>query len=131
MIILLIEKTHQEMSNGEYDFESIYALDLELFNKDLELLLQGEETEIPSFNFKTGKREWHGNKIKMPENGVIVVEGIHGLMKMPSKRSSPPALPGPRSTCESPLACTPTPTSTSPPGRTTRSSASTSPTATR
>ena len=65
--------------NGEYDFESIYALDLELFNKDLELLLQGEETEIPSFNFKTGKREWHGNKIKMPENGVIIVEGIHGL----------------------------------------------------
>jgi uridine kinase len=65
--------------HGEYDFESIYALDLELFNKDLELLLQGEETEIPSFNFKTGKREWHGHKIKMPENGVMIVEGIHGL----------------------------------------------------
>ena len=65
--------------HGEYDFESIYALDLELFNKDLELLLQGAETEIPSFNFKTGKREWHGNKIKIPENGVIIVEGIHGL----------------------------------------------------
>jgi uridine kinase len=65
--------------NGEYDFESIYALDLELFNKDLELLLQGEEAEIPSFNFKTGKREWHGHKIKMPENGVMIVEGIHGL----------------------------------------------------
>ena len=65
--------------NGEYDFESIYALDLELFNKDLELLLQGAEAEIPSFNFKTGKREWHGNKIKMPENGVMIVEGIHGL----------------------------------------------------
>lgn len=65
--------------HGEYDFESIYALDLELFNKDLELLLQGEETEIPTFNFKTGKREWHGNKIKMPENGVMIVEGIHGL----------------------------------------------------
>lgn len=65
--------------NGEYDFESIYALDLELFNKDLKLLLQGEETEIPSFNFKTGKREWLGNKIKMPANGVMIVEGIHGL----------------------------------------------------
>jgi len=65
--------------HGDYDFESIYALDLELFNKDLELLLQGEETEIPSFNFKTGKREWHGHKIKMPENGVMIVEGIHGL----------------------------------------------------
>jgi len=65
--------------HGEYDFESIYALDLELFNKDLELLLQGKETEIPSFNFKTGKREWLGNKIKIPENGVMIVEGIHGL----------------------------------------------------
>lgn len=65
--------------SGEYDFESIYALDLELINKDLKLLLQGEETEIPSFNFKTGKREWHGNKIKMPENGILIVEGIHGL----------------------------------------------------
>ncbi len=65
--------------HGDYDFESIYALDLELFNKDLELLLQGEETEIPSFNFRTGKREWLGNKIKIPENGVMIVEGIHGL----------------------------------------------------
>nr|WP_246578208.1 nucleoside kinase [Clostridium frigoris] len=65
--------------NGDYDFESIYALDLELFNKDLELLLQGEEIEIPSFNFKTGKREWANNKIKMPQNGIVIVEGIHGL----------------------------------------------------
>jgi len=65
--------------NGDYDFESIYALDLELFNKDLNLLLQGDEAEIPSFNFKTGKREWHGNNIKMPTNGVLIVEGIHGL----------------------------------------------------
>ncbi|MGH4124958.1 MAG: nucleoside kinase [Clostridium sp.] len=65
--------------NGEYDFESIYALDLELFNEDLKLLLEGSEADIPSFNFKTGKREWHGNKIKMPENGVLIVEGIHGL----------------------------------------------------
>lgn len=65
--------------NNEYDFESIYALDLELFNKDLELLLQGSEVDIPSFNFKTGKREWQGNKIKMPENGIVIVEGIHGL----------------------------------------------------
>jgi len=65
--------------NGEYDFESIYALDLELFNRDLELLLRGEETEVPSFNFMTGKREWHGNKIKIPDNGVMIVEGIHGL----------------------------------------------------
>jgi len=68
--------------NGEYDFESIYALDLELFNKDLELLLSGAEVEEPSFNFMTGEREWLGNKIKMPKNGVLIVEGIHGLNEM-------------------------------------------------
>lgn len=65
--------------NGEYDFESIYALDLELFNKNLTDLMNGDETEIPSYSFKTGKREWVNNKIKLPHNGVVVVEGIHGL----------------------------------------------------
>ncbi|PRR78225.1 Uridine kinase [Clostridium liquoris] len=65
--------------NGEFDFESIYALDLELFNKNLQSILQGRETEIPSYNFKTGKREWNGNKIKLPKNGILIVEGIHGL----------------------------------------------------
>lgn len=65
--------------NGEYDFESIDALDLELFNKHLNMLMNGKEIELPSFNFKLGCREWVGNKIKLPENGVLVVEGIHGL----------------------------------------------------
>lgn len=65
--------------NGEYDFESIYALDLELFNKNLQSILEGKETEIPSYNFKTGKREWNGEKIKLPKNGILIVEGIHGL----------------------------------------------------
>lgn len=65
--------------NGEPDFESIYSLDLELFNKDLNKLLHGEEVEIPSYNFKKGKREWVNNKLKLPQNGIIVVEGIHGL----------------------------------------------------
>lgn len=68
--------------NGNYDFESIYALDLKLFNHNLESLLQGKETEIPSFNFKTGSREWVGEKIKMPNNGILIVEGIHGLNEM-------------------------------------------------
>jgi len=67
---------------GEYDFESIYALDLELFNKNLEELLKGEEVEIPNFNFKTGNREWNGEKIKLPDNGVLIIEGIHGLNEM-------------------------------------------------
>jgi uridine kinase len=68
--------------NGDYDFESINALDLQLFNENLQLLLQGEETYIPSYNFKTGNREWSGNKIKLPQNGVLIIEGIHGLNDM-------------------------------------------------
>ncbi|MBX7338139.1 nucleoside kinase [Clostridium chauvoei] len=65
--------------NGELDFESIYSLDLDLFNKDLNDLLHGEEVEIPSYNFKKGEREWVGNKLKLPQNGIIIIEGIHGL----------------------------------------------------
>ena len=50
-----------------------------MFNEHLNLILQGETVEIPQFNFFIGKREWVGNKIKLPENGVLIVEGIHGL----------------------------------------------------
>lgn len=67
---------------GEYDFESIYALDINLFNKHLEALLNGEEVELPTYNFKKGTREWNGHKIKLPSNGVLIVEGIHGLNEM-------------------------------------------------
>ncbi|KAJ50432.1 uridine kinase [Clostridium tetanomorphum] len=65
--------------NGDYDFESIYALDLKLLNEHLQAILNGEEVEIPTYNFKTGKREWNGNKTKLPDNGILIVEGIHGL----------------------------------------------------
>lgn len=65
--------------NGEYDFESLYALDIPKFNEDLEKLLQGEEIELPSFNFTTGKREYKGRKLRLGENSVLVIEGIHGL----------------------------------------------------
>jgi uridine kinase len=75
------EKTPKD-EYGEYDFESIYALDLELFNEHLEALMNGKEIEIPNFNFRTGTREWNGEKIKLPENGVLIVEGIHGLNEM-------------------------------------------------
>lgn len=64
---------------GEYDFESIHALDLKLLNAHLTNILSGKEIEIPIYNFKKGKREWSGNRIKLPENGVIILEGIHGL----------------------------------------------------
>ncbi|WP_186428778.1 nucleoside kinase [Clostridium sp. BSD9I1] len=68
--------------NGEFDFESIFALDLALFNKNLQQILSGMEVEIPTYNFKKGKREWNGEKIKLPPNGILIVEGIHGLNEM-------------------------------------------------
>lgn len=64
---------------GKPDFESIYSLDLELFNKHLELLLKGTKVEIPSYNFIKGKREWLGHEICLPQNAVLIIEGIHGL----------------------------------------------------
>ncbi|MCD6463701.1 MAG: nucleoside kinase, partial [Thermotogae bacterium] len=72
------EKTPRD-ENGEYDFESIEALDLELFNHHLSKLLAGEEVEIPRFNFIEGKREWVGRRLKLSPNELVVVEGIHGL----------------------------------------------------
>lgn len=65
--------------NGDYDFESLYALDLALFNKHLTLILAGEEVELPYYNFETGKREFRGNKIRLDKDGILVIEGIHGL----------------------------------------------------
>ena len=65
--------------NGNYDFESLEAIDLKLFNTVLEELLAGKEVEIPVFNFQIGKKEWKGKKIKMQENSVLVIEGIHCL----------------------------------------------------
>lgn len=65
--------------NGEYDFECIDALDIKLFNEHLTRLLNGEEVETPTFNFRLGRREWLGEKAKLPENGVLIIEGIHGL----------------------------------------------------
>lgn len=64
---------------GEYDFESLYALDLKQFNHDLNALINGEEVELPYYNFETGKREYRGNKISLGENTVLLIEGIHGL----------------------------------------------------
>lgn len=65
--------------NGEYDYESIDALDLKLLNENLSSIMDGNEVEIPTYNFKTGEREWTGEIVKLPENGVLVIEGIHGL----------------------------------------------------
>jgi len=64
---------------GEYDFESIDALDLELLNEHLTRIIQGEEVEIPTFNFKLGRGEFLGHKIKIRPDQPIIIEGIHGL----------------------------------------------------
>ncbi|WP_425057787.1 Uridine kinase [Sporomusa carbonis] len=65
--------------NGDYDFEAIEAIDLELFNSHLARILAGEEVELPTFNFKTGKREYRGHRIKVDKGQPIIIEGIHGL----------------------------------------------------
>lgn len=65
--------------NGEYDFESLYALNLPLFNQQLNALINGEEVELPRYNFTTGKSEMSGKKMKMRENDILVIEGIHAL----------------------------------------------------
>ena len=65
--------------NGEYEYESLHALDLELFNSDLNRLLAGEEIELPYYNFATGAREYRGNRIKLSDRSILLIEGIHGL----------------------------------------------------
>jgi len=65
--------------DGKYDFESLYALDLDLFNSDLQRLLSGEKIAIPTFNFSTGLREYRGDELQMDEHNILVIEGIHGL----------------------------------------------------
>jgi uridine kinase len=75
-----VEREHTPLDeNGAYDFESLYALDLKLFNADLSKLLNGEEVSLPTFNFTTGKKEYKGNKLKIDEQTILVIEGIHGL----------------------------------------------------
>lgn len=65
--------------NGNLDFECLEALDVEQFNKDMTRLLAGECVDMPSFNFKTGKREYRGRKLQLGKDDILVIEGIHGL----------------------------------------------------
>ena len=65
--------------NGEYDFESLYAIDLQTFNEDLKRLLNGEEVALPTYDFTRGERVYKGNTIKLEENSLLVMEGIHAL----------------------------------------------------
>lgn len=65
--------------NGEYDYESLYALDLDLFNNDLRRLIAGEEVEMPTYDFASGRRVFKGDKMRLGNNNVLLIEGIHGL----------------------------------------------------
>ncbi len=72
------EKTPRD-ENGEYDFEALEAIDVPMFNDHLNRLIHGEEIDMPRYNFISGKREFLGRKLKMKNNSVLVIEGIHGL----------------------------------------------------
>jgi uridine kinase len=72
------DKTPRDAS-GDYDFEHLHALNLELFNQQLNALFRGEEVELPRYDFPTGKSMMSGKKLHLPANAVLVVEGIHAL----------------------------------------------------
>lgn len=65
--------------DGKLDLEHINTIDTALFRRDMAALLAGEEVELPSFNFLTGRREWKGHKLRLHPDSVIIVEGLHGL----------------------------------------------------
>ena len=65
--------------DGKLDLEHINTIDVELFRTQMAELLSGKEVELPVFNFKTGRREWRGHMLRLEENSVIIVEGLHGL----------------------------------------------------
>lgn len=65
--------------NGKHDFESFYALDLPFFESQLQDLIAGKEIELPRFNFVTGKREMSGRKLRINDNMILILEGIHAL----------------------------------------------------
>ena len=72
------EKTPLD-EHGDYDFESLYALNLELFNKHMKALLAGQEVVLPKYNFQAGKSESSGNVLRLEENTILILEGIHAL----------------------------------------------------
>ena len=72
------ERTPRD-ETGDYDYESLYALDLEQFNKDLNDLLAGKEVAMPTYDFTTGKRVYKGNTLHLDDNTILLIEGIHGL----------------------------------------------------
>ncbi|MCL1937445.1 MAG: nucleoside kinase [Candidatus Azobacteroides sp.] len=78
--------------SGEYDYESLYAIDLELFNEDLRKMLAGEIVALPTYDFLTGKRVYKGNKVSLQQNNILVMEGIHAMNPILTSGISPEAI---------------------------------------
>lgn len=75
-----VDREHTPLdASGDYDYESLYALDLTTFNDHLNRLLAGETVELPYYNFETGMREYRGNRISLDPGSILLIEGIHGL----------------------------------------------------
>lgn len=72
------ERTPRD-ETGDYDYESLYALDLELFNLHLRQLIEGETVSLPTYNFELGTRQYRGNTLRLDDNSILLIEGIHGL----------------------------------------------------
>lgn len=66
-------------ADGDYDYESLYALDLAKFNADLADILAGKEVELPTYNFETGRRQYDGKRLRLEPGSILLIEGIHGL----------------------------------------------------
>ena len=75
-----------KLPNGDYDFDNIEAVDYHLLEDHLTALMNGERVEIPEYNFSTGKREWNGKKIKLAGDTVLIIEGIHALNPLLTKK---------------------------------------------
>lgn len=72
------EKTPKD-AQGEYDYEALEAIDLDLFNDHLRRLMQGESVDIPRYDFITGRRTWHNSPLTLDSRSILIIEGIHGL----------------------------------------------------
>lgn len=72
------ERTPKD-DNGDYDFEALEAIDLELLNSDLQRLMEGESVDVPRYDFITGTRQWHDTPLKLTDRSILIMEGIHGL----------------------------------------------------
>ena len=78
-----VNRTHTPRKpDGDYDFESIHSIDLPLFNESLSRMLKGEEVDVPTYNFKSGEREFNGKRLKLTPQMVLVIEGTHALNPM-------------------------------------------------